>query len=292
MQGESRLKAYLERVEQRLDELLPGAEEPPARLHQAMRYSALAPGKRIRPLLCLAACEACGGSVTRSIDAACAIEFVHAFSLIHDDLPAIDNDDLRRGRPTLHKAHGEAMAILAGDALFALAFQAIGSAEVPAATRGSLSRVLAEAAGSKGLVGGEVLDILAEGGEPDPAMLSLIHERKTGALIACACEMGATAAGARMHLALALRRFGQAVGLAFQVADDVLNETSTAEQLGKAVGSDRRKKKLTFPAVFGLERSREIAHEALDEALRHLAKVGGDTDLLEQLARFAVDRVK
>lgn len=255
-----------------------------------MRYSALSPGKRIRPILCLAAAEACGADPVVALDAACAVELIHAFSLIHDDLPAIDNDDLRRGQPTCHVKFGEATAILAGDALFALAFRAIAGLPAPAERVVAVLKILAEATGSDGLVGGEMLDILSEGAEPSRPLLEKIHRGKTGALIRAATEIGAVLAGVDSSVRKACAGYGEAIGLAFQIADDVLNETSTAEQLGKAVGSDKERSKLTYPAVVGLEESRRIAEGLRQAALQHLESLPGDTSLLVELAGFSVVR--
>lgn len=285
------------RVDARLEEILPAEGETPTPLHAAMRYSALAPGKRLRPALCLAAFAAAGApapSDSPALDAGCALELVHTFSLIHDDLPAIDNDDLRRGRPTCHVKFGEAMAILAGDALFALAFAVLGSAHPQPDRVAHCVRLLAQATGSHGLVGGEVLDILAEGGGGDLALLQVIHQRKTGALIAAACEMGAVMNVRDVYedraIIESLRQFGVHIGLAFQIVDDILNETSTPEQLGKATGSDRELGKLTYPALVGLEESRKLAEAERQAALACLPGLPGDTAPLAQLADYATAR--
>lgn len=290
MNGEDRLSAYRELAEARLDELLPSSEWVPVPLHESMRYSALAGGKRLRPALCMASCEAAGGARRQALDASCAIEFVHCFSLIHDDLPAIDNDDLRRGRATNHKIFGEGIAILAGDALMALAFDVLARMEGTADQRIRCVRILSGALGSPGLVAGEVLDILSEGKDAELELVQRIHAWKTGALIAASCEMGAVMAGADAGLVEALARFGREVGLAFQIQDDILNETSTAEQLGKAVGSDRERKKLTYPAAMGLERSRQEADQATRAALTILDSLPGDTTTLRELALYSAER--
>ncbi len=290
MNGEDRLSTYRELAEARLDELLPSPEWDPIPLHESMRYSALAPGKRLRPALCMASCEAAGGSRSKALDASCAVEFVHCFSLIHDDLPAIDDDDLRRGLPTNHKVYGDAIAILAGDALMALAFEVLAKMEGTAEQRIRCVRILSCALGSPGLVAGEVLDILSEGSDAELGLVQRIHAWKTGALIAASCEMGAIMAGADAGLVEALARFGREVGLAFQIQDDILNETSTAEQLGKAVGSDRERSKLTYPAAMGLDRSRVEAQRATQSALTILDSLPGDTATLRELALFSADR--
>lgn len=258
-----------------------------------MRYSCLAPGKRLRPALCMAAAACVGGSESDGLDAGCAIEMVHAFSLIHDDLPAIDNDDLRRGRPTCHKQFGEAMAILAGDALFALAFEVLSSCSAPADRLLQASRILSRAVGSDGLVGGEVVDVLSEGCDVDQQTLEFIHTRKTGALIAAACEIGGLLGGGSATQVQALRCYGEHIGLAFQIADDLLNELSTAEQLGKAVGTDRERKKATYPALHGLDEARNQAHREASLAVECLASFDGSAkQLLVDLAEYSVERTK
>lgn len=255
-----------------------------------MRYSCLAPGKRLRPALCMASAEALGGSSESVLDPACAIEMVHCFSLIHDDLPAIDDDDLRRGRPTCHKKFGEAIAILAGDALFALSFEALSGSGFDSNRVLRAVQVLTKATGSDGLVGGEVVDVLSEGVPVDPERLRYIHSRKTGALMGAACEIGAILGGGSDEQIAALRCFGQKVGLAFQIADDILNETSDAARLGKAVGSDRERSKATYTALFGLEGAKKMAEDTASEAkgrLSGLSKAG----FLEELADFTVRRL-
>lgn len=286
MTGELGLQTYLQWIEPRLADLLPEESEAPVPLAQAMRYSVLSPGKRLRPALAMACAEASGGDPLRALDPGCAVEIVHCFSLIHDDLPAIDNDDLRRGRPTCHKVYGEAVAILAGDALFALAFQILGASD--AGLDGVLE--LARATGFHGVVGGETMDVLAENQEITPDELRTIHQKKTGALFACACAVGALSVGSS-SVGL-LREYGQQLGLAFQIVDDILNETSSAEQLGKAAGSDRDRQKATYPALFGLDRSRELAGETIDRALACLEPLPGPTEVLKNLAYFALQRSK
>jgi geranylgeranyl diphosphate synthase type II len=236
------------------------------------------------------AAEAVGGDAAHALDAACAIEMVHAFSLIHDDLPAIDNDDLRRGQPTCHVKFGEAVAILAGDALFALAFEVLASAPLNASALLQSVRRLTIAVGSDGLVGGETVDVLSEGKEPTRDAVEFIHSRKTGALIAASCAIGALHGGGSAAQVEALDRFGASIGLAFQIADDVLNETSTAEQLGKASGSDRARSKATYPAVFGLDAAIAAGQVAADRSLHELDSLGPNADPLRQLAQFFVER--
>ncbi len=290
MSSESIIDQYREIVDARLNELLPPETLLPTELHQAIRYSALGTGKRLRPAITMAAAKACGAQPSLALDAGCATELVHCFSLIHDDLPAIDNDDLRRGQPTCHKAYGEAIAILAGDALFALSFEILAASITdPGPSRKALL-CLARASGSQGLVGGEVLDIQAEGQPGDKALLQTIHARKTGALLGACCGIGAIIAGASVEDQANLKNFGEQIGLAFQVADDVLNETSTAEQLGKAVGSDSAMEKLTYPSLIGLEASRNLAADIVESALKSIQGLPGDVSELRGLAEYAVFR--
>ncbi len=215
---------------------------------------------------------------------------VHCFSLIHDDLPAIDDDDLRRGIATCHVKYGEAVAILAGDALFAFAFRLISSMDAMATIRADATAALAAAAGTPGLVAGEVLDILSEGTEPDLQAVQRIHAWKTGKLISASCEIGGMTAGAAAADCHALSEYGRWVGQAFQIADDILNETSTAEELGKAVGSDRERNKQTYPAVMGLQGAKSAARECVEKALTELQGLKGDTEALRSLAMYSIDR--
>ena len=244
----------------------------------------------MRPALVMASAETVGADPESVIDAGCAVEMVHAFSLIHDDLPAIDDDDLRRGRPTCHVKFGQALAVLAGDALFALAFQVLSAA--PGSPRALVEavRVLSVSSGSNGLVGGEVLDVLSEGKEVGPSVVDSIHLKKTAALIAASCRIGGLLGGATPSQTNALDRFGTEIGLAFQIADDLLNETSTSEQLGKAAGSDRAHKKATYPSVHGIEASKDAAKRRVEAGLAALeaGKLGSET--LRALALFAIDR--
>ena len=277
-------------AERRLDAILPSPDLDPERLHLAMRHSALAPGKRIRPALCMAAAEAVGGTRESALEAGCAVELVHCFSLIHDDLPAIDDDDLRRGRETSHVKFGEAIAILAGDALFALAFQVAAEIDADDARVRRVIAVLAHATGSAGLVGGEVMDIQSEGRDPDAALLRTIHERKTGALITACCVMGGVLGGGGEEDLRRLSDYGNEVGLAFQISDDILNETATAEKLGKAVGSDRARGKQTYPALMGLDASIVEADRWTRKAVLSVEGFSGDTAGLIELAHFAAER--
>lgn len=236
-------------------------------------------------------CTACGGDSNSAIDLGCALELVHAFSLIHDDLPAIDDDDLRRGRPTCHIQFGEAVAIMAGDALFALAFETIAAMNAEPAVVVESLRILTIASGSRGLAGGETVDILSEGKPVDALTLDYIHRNKTGALIRAACELGAVVAGANLSVRAAAKAYGEHVGLAFQIADDILNETATEEALGKAVGSDRERMKATFPAVHGLEASELRARKEVDLACAALIELPGSKETLRDLAFFSIERL-
>ncbi len=287
MTSPSALRAVQETVETRLGMILPPATAP-HRLHEAMRYAVLGGGKRLRPAMAMAASVAAGGAPEDALDAGCAVELVHCFSLVHDDLPALDDDDLRRGRPTVHRAFDEATAILAGDALFALAFETL--AGLPEAVAARCLGLLSRATGSDGLVGGEVMDLESEGQEVTLETVETIHRRKTGRLIAAACAVGGACAGGSPATIETLRLFGETIGLAFQIVDDVLNETSTAEELGKAAGSDRERAKATFPAVIGVEASRARAEALATEADRLLAGLPGDPGPLRDLARMCVDR--
>jgi geranylgeranyl diphosphate synthase type II len=238
----------------------------------------------------MASAEAVGGQALDALDAGCAAELVHCFSLIHDDLPAIDDDDLRRGRPTCHKVFGEAMAILAGDALFALAFQVASEIDAPAELVRRVTSALARATGSAGLVGGEVLDIEGENTVPTDETLRTIHARKTGALIAACCTMGAILSGANDQERSALQKYGDNIGLAFQIADDLLNEKGTPEAIGKAVGSDRARGKQTYPALMGNDRAEKEAARRAEEALAAIEDLTGDTRGLVELARYSIER--
>lgn len=252
------LKKTAETVNAGLDALLPPENCRPAKLHEAMRYTVFAGGKRLRPVLCIAACEACGGTAGQALRAACAIELLHTYTLIHDDLPAMDDDMLRRGHPTCHIAFDEATAILAGDALLTFAFEVL--AGVP--TLGSaLALELTRAAGSRGVIGGQAEDIEAEGKTPDSERVEYIHRNKTAALIRAACVMGGICAGADSQTLEKLAAYGENTGLAFQIIDDLLDESATVEELGKDIGSDKAKEKMTWQAVHGLEAAHAKANE-------------------------------
>ena len=288
MDIESSLRPYILEVNARLDQILPRETEEPTPLHQAMRYSALAPGKRIRPVLSLICAEATGGNRQQALDAACAIEMVHCFSLIHDDLPALDNDNLRRGLPTCHVKFGEAIAILAGDGLFALAFETIANQHAKPDITVECMKILTHSVGSLGLVGGETIDILSEGKPVNAEILELIHRRKTASLIAASCEIGSLFG--TIDARAKLRQYGECIGLAFQIADDVLNETGTPDQLGKAAGSDRERQKATYPAVYGIEESRRKALELAETASKCIQGLENEA-LLHGIARYTFERL-
>jgi geranylgeranyl diphosphate synthase type II len=282
-------------VEQALDEALPPEIAWPATIHRAVRYSLFAGGKRIRPLLVLAAGEAVGGAVAELLPLACAVEMVHTYSLVHDDLPAMDDDDLRRGKPTSHKVFGEAIAILAGDALLTRAFHLL--AEVPPSGDDARVRrrlralaVLGEACGTTGLIGGQVMDLESEGRTIDAPALERLHRAKTGALLSACVRGGAILGGATEEELAPLSRYAAAIGLAFQVVDDVLDATEGAEQLGKTAGKDAAASKATYVSVHGLDRARGLAAELRAEALGALAPFGERGALLADLARLVVDR--
>ncbi len=279
------------RIEEALDRHLPAGDEPPARLHAAMRYSVLGGGKRLRPVLCLAAAEAVGGPSEPALVAGVAIEYLHAYTLVHDDLPAMDNDDLRRGRPTVHKEFGEANAILAGDALLTLAFELLaGLPAAPPYPPGQLALELATAVGSRGVAGGQFEDLAAEGGAPTRERVEYIHRNKTAKLIRAACRIGALAAGGRPEQVDALGLYGEPMGLAFQIADDLLNVTSTAGQLGKAVGSDAERRKMSYVALAGVEGAQRRARALAREAKAALAGFAPPPGALLALADYTVDR--
>lgn len=279
------------RVESCLRENLPSAEQRPAILHQAMRYSMLGEAKRLRPILCMAAAEAAGGTAEAALLPGAAIELLHTYTLIHDDLPAMDDDDLRRGRPTCHKVFGEANAILAGDALLTLAFEWLaGCPAPPPYPPTQLALELARAAGSQGVIAGQVEDIAAEGRPVDAELVDYIHRHKTADLLRAAVRMGGITAGISPPLLADLDRYGDLLGLAFQVADDVLNATSDVATLGKAVGTDAARGKLTYVAVHGLPEARRRAHELVEQAKRCLEGLPGDRTILGALADYVIQR--
>ena len=280
------------RVEQWLERLLPASNAAPATIHEAMRYSIFAGGKRLRPALIIATGEVFDANEQALLPAACALEMIHTYSLIHDDLPAMDNDDLRRGRPTNHKVYGEAMAILAGDALLTQAFITLANLEgVKAETKVRVTGEVAQAAGTvNALIGGQVLDIQNEGRSVTAAQLDAIHRAKTGALIRCCVRVGALIGDASASELALLTEYAEKAGLAFQVADDVLDATATSEELGKTAGKDEAAQKATYVALYGIETARQRAEQLCQEAIAAVQKVGRATTHLEAIARFIVER--
>lgn len=280
-----------EEVNRALNHLLPAPQVKPATIHKAMRYSLFAGGKRMRPALCLAAAEACGGKVASALPLACAVECIHTYSLIHDDLPAMDNDDYRRGKLTNHKVFGEGIAVLAGDALLTQAFE-IAATFKPNARYGAadIIRELAVAAGSKQLIAGQVADLEGEGKKLTTNELRFIHERKTSALLCCSVCLGGMSANCTPAQLEALADFGYHVGLAFQVIDDILDVTQTSEKLGKTAGKDVASQKATYPSIVGLEKSRTIAAGLTEKAFQALQPFHGKAVALEALAGFLLQR--
>lgn len=288
------LNEYQARTERALNHYLPPADSAHANLHRAMRYAVLNGGKRIRPALVYAAGTAVGADEAMLDAPACAVEMIHAYSLVHDDLPAMDNDDLRRGKPTCHKAFGEAAAILAGDALIALAFQLLAHNALPSVTdsmRVRMIETLAQASGSHGMAGGQALDLAAVGKTLSLAELELMHVQKTGALIRASVLLGAYC-GRDVDQALLskLDRYAKRIGLAFQIQDDILDETGDTQTLGKTRGADRARNKPTYPALLGLKQARQIACDLRDDALDSLAGLDGRADALRWLAQHIVER--
>ena len=292
------LEAYLEtqqqRVEAALDRYLPAPGAYPPTLSEAMRYSVFAGGKRVRPILLLAAAGAVGGDGEAVLPAACAMEFVHTYSLIHDDLPAMDDDDYRRGQPTSHKVFGEAVAILTGDALLTCAFEVMAGPDLTNrfahAVLLEATHCLAHAAGFSGMVGGQVVDMVSEGREVPRDVLEYIHRHKTAALLGAAVTIGGLLGGGSAPQLAALKRYGRATGLAFQIADDVLDVEGDSAALGKQVGQDEKHGKATYPALLGMEASRQRAAALLNEALAALSDFDIGAERLRQLARFIVNR--
>jgi len=263
----------------------------PAILHDSMKYSLLAVGKRIRPVLCITSYEACGLSGDDIIPQACSIEFIHTYSLIHDDLPAMDNDDLRRGKPTNHVVFGDAIAILAGDALLTDAFRVFSeNTAIPPERLLAGIRELASMAGINGMVAGQAQDIISEDSEPDEETLLFIHRHKTAALLNASVRTGALLAGVDSDQLEHFSTFGLNIGLAFQVVDDILDITATTEELGKPSGSDIENRKMTYPSVYGLERSRDIAQELIDNAIGSIRKIKGDPSYLIGIAEYLLKR--
>ncbi|PWU14900.1 MAG: farnesyl-diphosphate synthase [Verrucomicrobia bacterium] len=278
-------------VNDALDDFLPSATTRPTTIHRAMRYSLFAGGKRIRPALCLAAAAACGGTQAGALPLACAVECIHTYSLIHDDLPAMDNDDYRRGKLTNHKVFGEGIAILAGDALLTQAFEiAAQAAKPPRFSHLDMILELARASGSLHLIAGQVADLEGEGRKLSQEQLRYIHERKTSALLSCSVRLGGMSANCSAAHLQALTTFGRNVGLAFQVIDDILDVTQTSAQLGKTAGKDTRAKKATYPAIVGLAESRRIAERLTRKAFDALKPFRGRAPALEALAQHLLGR--
>ncbi|MBN1381106.1 MAG: polyprenyl synthetase family protein [Deltaproteobacteria bacterium] len=298
MTFDAKLDGYLKDkkklVDQALEAYLPAENVYPSALIQAVRYSLFAGGKRIRPVLCLAAAETVGGDIKTTLPVACALEMIHTYSLIHDDLPAMDNDDVRRGKPTNHKVFGEAVAILAGDALLTEAFHLMARTdlmpEIDPAKLLVVVRDIAQAAGYDGMVGGQTVDILSEGRQGDPDTLNYIHYHKTAALIAVSLKSGALLAGANTVEVNALEAYGHHIGLAFQIADDLLNVEGNKELLGKNTGSDRERGKLAYPALVGVEVSRQKAFELTQAAIEDVALFEERALPLRWIAEYVVER--
>ncbi len=289
------LKKYLvvrqKKIERALDRYLPKENVKPATIHKAMRYSLFAGGKRLRPILCLAAAETCGGKIDNALPLACALECIHTYSLVHDDLPSMDNDDFRRGRPTCHKVFGDGIAVLAGDALLTIAFEIVSRAKF--SSRYNLSillREIAVAAGSRKLIAGQVADLEAEGRKIDMAGLRYIHENKTAAILTTSVRLGAMSADAYPRSLDAITKFGRALGLAFQIIDDILDVTQTTEKLGKSAGKDAAAKKATYPAVIGLEKSRLEAKRLTRQAHNALSIFDEKAEALHALANYLLER--
>jgi geranylgeranyl diphosphate synthase type II len=277
-----------------LEQCLPPDDQYPATIHEAMRYSMFAGGKRLRPILVLAAAEAVGGKAEGILPVACSLELVHTYSMIHDDLPAMDNDDLRRGQPTSHKVYGEAIAILAGDALLTMAFELLSSPALCLAIKPQqqleIIRELALAAGSTGLIGGQVVDLESEGLQVDVPQLEYIHTHKTGRLIRASVRMGGLAVDCSTEQLQALSLYGEKVGLAYQVMDDILDVEGESAKLGKNTGVDANAGKATYPAVWGMKQAKEQAQYLIDTAQQELAPLGESADILKQIARFIIQR--
>lgn len=289
------LKDKISLIDAALERYLPKEAERPVSIHKAMRYSIFAGGKRVRPVLMLAACEAVGGQIDKVMSAACAMEMIHTYSLIHDDLPAMDDDDFRRGRPTSHKVFGEAIAILAGDGLLTEAFKLMSDPRSFAGSdpvaRLAVIHEIAVCAGTYGMVGGQVVDMESEGKpEMDLPTVQYIHTHKTGALIKASVVAGAVLGGADDTQLAAIRRYGEAAGLAFQIADDILDIEGTTEEIGKDAGSDEARGKATYPAVMGLAAAKQEAQAMMDEAMLALEPLGVAAEPLREIARYIVER--
>lgn len=291
------LEAYLEDrrkiVEEALSRYLPAENNRPEEIYKAMRYSVFAGGKRIRPILCLAAAEACGGDMAPAMPVACSLELIHTYSLIHDDLPSMDNDDFRRGKPTSHKVFGENIAILAGDALLTEAFVLLSRSEkirISAEKRLMVIQEIAQAAGVAGMVGGQTLDILSEKTRPAEEVLYEIHRRKTGALLKAAVRSGAIMSNARENKVQALTEYGLHIGMAFQISDDILNVEGDSELMGKGTGSDSERGKVTYPSVIGIAAAKKRLQEHIDAATSSIAHFDKRALPLQLISRYIMER--
>jgi geranylgeranyl diphosphate synthase type II len=293
-----RIEHYLDEkrslIEKALQKFMPHASGLAGDVIESMNYSLFAGGKRLRPILCIAGAEAVGGSADDVLAVACALELIHTYSLIHDDLPVMDNDDYRRGKPTNHKVFGEAVALLAGDGLLTLSFNLMArlglERNVEKAVLLRTMDLISTAAGYKGMVGGQTVDIRYEGKDSDPAVVEYIHRHKTGALIAAAVTSGAILAGGSEEETRSLNRYGQQIGLAFQIADDILNVEGDSDIIGKGIGSDKKRGKMTYPAVFGTTESKRIQEELIDHAIEALKEFDEKADPLRDIARYIIKR--
>ncbi len=297
MDFKNRTKQYAENIDKNLDVLLESKEQIPQIIHEAMRYSVFAGGKRLRPILSLASNEIFEGSFENTINTACALELIHTYSLIHDDHPDLDNDDMRRGMATNHKVYGNAMAILAGDALLTHAFQILSYDAMKEQNSDTLKRRLqsnfeiAQAIGSRGMIGGQVVDIISEGNnEKDSNILRYIHTHKTGDLIRASVRSGALIGGANDEELFNITIYAEKIGMAFQITDDILDVTGDEKSLGKNIGSDEKNEKLTYPSIYGLEKSKKMAEKAVSDALMFLKKINKKSTYLEELAEYILTR--
>lgn len=289
------LKKYLQdrqkQVDEALNRFLPSPTGRAAKIHEAMRYSVFAGGKRLRPIVCLAAYEIFKDKLEEALPAACALELIHTYSLIHDDLPCMDNDDFRRGHPTSHKVFGEAMAVLAGDALLTLAFELLTQAPVlKPGVMVQAVREVARAAGTDGLIGGQVEDLAAEGKKISAEDLQSIHLHKTAALLGASARLGAILGEATLQEFKQISRYGEKIGLAFQIVDDILDVESSSEAMGKQTQKDSSRQKATYPSLFGVEKSKQLAAQLQEEAIAALKTFGTRAQVLQELARYITER--